>query len=311
MRILVTGATGFVGSFICDGLHAQNFDFRRVSRIKPETDDDFLVSDISKFTDWSGAFQRISVVIHAAARVHVMNDESVDSLTEYRNVNVDGTMNLARQAADSGVSRFIYISSIKVNGEKSTEPFKYNDKHSPKDFYSISKSEAELSLIALSKETLMDIVIIRPPLIYGAGVKANFASLLNVVKNGFPLPFSLVNSNKRSMVSVYNLVDLIVNCVYNPNAANQVFLVSDDCDLSTVDLIKKMAFALGKAPRLFPVPVLLFRLLGKITGKAAMVERIVGSLQVDIVHTKETLGWKPPFSVSESMNLTVKNHDNS
>ncbi|GHB12387.1 UDP-glucose 4-epimerase [Shewanella indica] len=267
----------------------------------------YFKSSIDSQSKYSLLLENVDTVIHCAARVHVMNEQSLNPLNEFREVNTAGTMNLARQAAEIGVKRFIFISSIKVNGE-STEigkPFRASDERRPEDFYGQSKSEAEEQLLELAKGSGLEVVIIRPTLIYGPGVKANFASLLNLVSKGLPLPFGCMTENKRSLVSVKNLVDLIVTCIDHPKAANQVFLVSDDNDVSTAAMVKYIAQALGKLSRLLPVPLWCYRLVGKITGKTDVVNRLLGSLQVDISHTKETLGWKPPQTLEEGFKETA------
>lgn len=254
------------------------------------------------------AFHNVKVVIHCAARAHIMDDDSDNPLDDFREVNTAGTINLARQAVDAGVKRFVFISSIKVNGEYTLSgiPFTPTDTRSPEDFYGQSKSEAEEQLLELSKNTGLEVVIIRPTLVYGPGVKANFASLLNLVSKGLPLPFGCITNNKRSLVSVKNLVDLIIICIDHPKAANQVFLVSDDHDVSTASMVKHMSKALGKSSRLLPVPLWCYRLVGKITGKTDVVDRLSGSLQVDITHTKETLGWVPPQRLEEGFKDTAE-----
>jgi UDP-glucose 4-epimerase len=237
-----------------------------------------------------------------------MNDVSQDPLTEFRQINTEGTLNLARQAFSSGVKRFIYISSIKVNGESTTDtkPFKFDSERKPLDPYGISKFEAETQLLSLGKETGMEIVIIRPPLVYGEGVKANFASLMKLVKKGLPLPFIWINKNKRSLVSVYNLCDLIKVCIDHPKAANNVFLVSDDNDLSSAEMIALMSKVQNKANLSLPVPVWLYKLVGKLLSKEDVIDRLTGSLQLDIEHTKNTLDWKPPYSVEHGFKLAAK-----
>ncbi|MCU8093306.1 SDR family oxidoreductase [Shewanella sp. SM20] len=310
MKVLLTGTTGFVGSVLISKLkkctHVKVLS--AVRKLSSSIDDDsIVVGDIDGSTDYSATINCVDVIIHCAARVHVMNDGCVDPLSLYREVNTAGTINLARQAFEAGVKRFIFISSIKVNGE-STEigkPFTESDVRNPEDFYGQSKSEAEEQLLKLAKGTGLEVVIIRPTLVYGPGVKANFASLLNLVSKGLPLPFGCITDNKRSLVSVKNLVDLIVTCIDHPKAANQVFLVSDDHDVSTASMVKHMSKALGKSSRLLPVPLWCYRLVGKITGKSDVVNRLVGSLQVDITHTKKTLGWAPPQTLEEGFKETA------
>ena len=249
----------------------------------------------------------VKVLIHCAARVHIMDDNSANPIDEFRAVNTKGTLNLATQAAQAGVKRFIFVSTIKVNGESTTGRTPFNEQeNAPEDPYGVSKAEAEQQLLALGQQADMEIVIIRPPLVYGEGVKANFASLMRLVNKGFPLPFRAINKNKRSLVSVYNLVDLIKICVEHPAAANQVFLVSDDHDLSTAEMVQLMAKVQGKSNWAIPVPPALFSLAGAIFGKKQVVDRLIGSLQVDITHTKITLNWAPPYSVEDGFKFSAK-----
>ncbi len=305
--ILITGSNGFLASYLVD--FTKTFDIRLLDR-NTNTHPGYLFFKrcIGASEDYSDALDGVKIVIHCAARVHLMNDKSLDPLKEFRQVNTEGTINLARQAINSGAKRFIFISSVKVNGESTDigRPYTTSDFRKPEDFYGQSKSEAEEQLLELAKETGLEVVIIRPTLVYGPGVKANFASLLNLVAKGVPLPFGCINSNKRSLVSVKNLVDLIVTCIDHPNAVNQVFLVSDDHDVSTASMVKHMSQALGKSCRLLPVPLWCYRLAGKLTGKTDVVDRLLGSLQVDIKHTKDTLGWTPPQTLEEGFKETAE-----
>jgi nucleoside-diphosphate-sugar epimerase len=244
----------------------------------------------------------MAVVVHLAARVHVMDDKVSDPLLEFRKVNADATLNLAKQAASAGVKRFIFISSIKVNGE-STElgkPFQADDTVMPDDAYGLSKHEAEAALLRLGTATGMEVVVIRPPLVYGAGVKANFYSMMRWLDKGIPLPLGAIN-NKRSFVALDNLVDLIITCINHPSAAGQIFLVSDDEDLSTSELLRLMATALGKPARLLAVPVSVLQFVAKRLGKQAIAQRLCSSLQLDISKTRQMLGWTPPVSVTEAL----------
>lgn len=310
-RIFITGGSGFVGGALLSILPVSEISiFGRKNPSIPGIR--FIRGEIQADTEYLAAFNNVDVVVHLAARVHIMNDPSLDPLSSFRIVNTEGTLNLARQAAEAGVKRFIFLSSIKVNGESTSNsaPFTAFDDCLPEDPYGISKSEAEEKLLLLGDKTGMEIVIIRPPLVYGAGVKANFASLMSLVGKGFPLPFRAINQNKRSLVSVYNLVDLIRVCIDHPKAANQVFLVSDDDDVSTSRMVSLMAKVQGKANLSFPVPVWCFKLLGKLFKKKAVVDRLVGSLQLDIEHTKNTLDWAPPFTVEHGFKLAAKNNEN-
>ncbi|KKO47837.1 hypothetical protein VT06_14685 [Arsukibacterium sp. MJ3] len=299
--ILLTGATGFVGRAVASELKTS--ELRLLSRKDPHIAEGiFCKAEISSSSVHLIYLDKVDVVVHSAARVHVMADTAVDPLEEYRAVNVAGTLNLARQAAVAGVKRFIFVSSVKVNGEATTdgETFRCDDEPKPEDPYGISKAEAECGLREISIETGMEVVIIRPPLVYGPGVKANFASMLKFASKNLPLPLGAIH-NKRSMVALDNLVDLIVTCIDHPKAANQTFLVSDDRDVSTTQLLQMMTRAAGKKPWLLPVPMSWLKFAGKLTGKQAVVDRLCGNLQVDISHTKTTLGWSPPITVEEGI----------
>lgn len=310
MNILITGATGFVGKRLVKYLHESTI-YSPIAAVRKTSSDHCLVNtvqvgDITAETDWQVALSGCNVVIHAAARVHMLNDQSANPLAEFRRVNVDGTLNLARQAAKAGIRRFVFISSIKVNGEETCagHPYFAGDEPAPIDPYGISKYEAEQGLRALAKDTGMDVVIIRPPLVYGEGVKGNFQTMIKWLKKSIPLPLGSVN-NKRSFVAVDNLVNLISICIEHPEAANQVFLVSDGHDLSTSELLKAMGQALGKPVCLLRIPYWLMNGVAQITGKKAMVQRLFGSLQVDISKTKELLNWSPPQAVNEALLKTV------
>lgn len=300
-KILITGHTGFIGKALVKALTIDNIVMIGRRRLDKQLGSFFQKSLDSK-ESFADCLSEVSVVIHAAARVHVMADTATDPLDEYRAVNTAGTLNLARQAATAGVKRFIFISSIKVNGEGTTtgKPFLYNDTPQPEDPYGISKAEAEVGLMQIATETGMEVVVIRPPLVYGPGVKANFAAMLKLAKKNLPLPLGAIH-NKRSLVALDNLVDLIITCIDHPKAANQTFLVSDNSDVSTTELLQMMTRAVGKKPRLIPVPVSWLKLAGKLTGKKAIIDRLCGNLQVDISHTKQTLGWQPPITVEEGI----------
>jgi nucleoside-diphosphate-sugar epimerase len=308
MKIMITGASGFIGSKLLEQLPADST--LSLGRDKPQGQSSvsFFKLEINNETDYSAALSDVDVVVHLAARVHVMNDSVSDPLEEYREVNTRGAVNLARQAASEGAKRFVFISSIKVNGEGTSQnkPFTPADEHAPEDDYGLSKSEAEQQLFEIGQESGMEIVVIRPTLVYGPGVKANFAALLNLVSKGIPLPFGCIKDNRRSLVSVTNLVDLIVTCIDHPKAANQIFLVSDDHDVSTSEMVAQMAKALGKASFQLPVPKWGYRLAGRLFGKQDVVDRLLGSLQVDITHTKETLNWTPPQTLEAGFQETAQ-----
>ncbi|NIY83300.1 UDP-glucose 4-epimerase family protein [Vibrio hepatarius] len=306
-NLLVTGYSGFVGSHFLK-TYGNSDNVNLLGRSTPPQCSTYLNASIDTKSDYYSVLTGMDVVVHIAARVHVMKDTVRNPLEEYREVNTCGTINLARQAAKVGVKRFIFLSSIKVNGDSTSLdwPFTYADAHAPGDDYGLSKSEAEQQLFDIGKESGMEIVVIRPPLVYGPGVKANFASLMNLVAKGVPLPFGCIHNNRRSLVSIVNLVDLMMTCIDHPKAANQVFLVSDGHDISTSDMVKKMANAIGKPIWQLPIPVWGYRMVGNLFGKSDVVDRLVGSLQVDISHTKETLGWKPPQSIDDGFKETAK-----
>lgn len=306
--ILITGSNGFLGSRIVERSHGKDLALLDRGTENKHTSYPFFQSEINSLDDYSQALIGCSAVIHCAARVHVMDDKVENPLSLYREANTAGTLNLAKQAIKAGVKRFVFISSIKVNGESTqlTKPFTSSDSHASQDDYGLSKSEAEQQLLEVAKGSGMDVVIIRPTLVYGPGVKANFASLMNLVSKGIPLPFGCITNNKRSLVSVDNLVDLIITCIDHPKAANQVFLVSDDDDVSTSTMVREMAIALGKPTRQLPVPVWLYKLIGKLFNKSDVVDRLTGSLQVDIKHTKEILGWNPPQTLQDGFKQTAE-----
>lgn len=308
--ILVTGASGFVGRSLISRLVNDSLEVRACVRKGhfPLSDTVDVVDghNLSDNTDWHNVLEGVGVVMHLAARVHVMKDKVADPLAEFRKVNVDGTLNLAQQAAMAGIKRFIFISSIKVNGEHTEKgrPFTENDAPNPQDAYGISKLEAEQGLLKIAQQTGMEVVIIRPPLVYGPGVKANFASMMKAIRRKMPLPFGSIN-NKRSFVYVENLVSLIVCCINHANAANQTFLVSDGQDLSTTELLRGCAVALNVNTWLLPVPKKIIEVAATLLGKRDVAQRLCGNLQVDITKTRTLLGWAPPITVEEGLKITA------
>jgi nucleoside-diphosphate-sugar epimerase len=311
--ILVTGATGFVGNAVLQRLLAED-QSRRVTvavrrdgqkwplRVLPR-----VTGDLAPASDWSVALDGVSAVIHCAARVHVMADNAANPLDEFRRVNLHGTLNLARQAAAAGVLRFVFVSSIGVNGAETFQnPFTDQDQAVPHSPYALSKYEAELGLHALAAETGMEVVIIRPPLVYGPGAPGNFGSLMRWLLRGVPLPLGAIH-NQRSLVALDNLVDLILTCLTHPAATNQTFLVSDGEDVSTTELLRRMGQALGCSVRLVPVPVSWLKLAAAIVGKRDVAQRLCGSLQVDIEKTRRLLGWTPPISLDEGLKRAAVN----
>jgi nucleoside-diphosphate-sugar epimerase len=308
--ILVTGATGFVGRVLCERL-LSDFHVRVSVRIAetpanlPAGVQAAPIESIGPDTDWSTALTGIDTVIHLAARVHVMDETSGDPLTAYRQVNVAGTESLARQAVSHGVRRFIFLSSVKVHGEETEVPYTEQLHPAPQDAYGVSKLEAENILHKISAETGLEVVIIRPPLIYGPGVKANFLNLLKAVDKGVPLPLASI-TNARSLIYLGNLIDAVITTINHPQAVGQVFLISDGEDVSTPKLIRLVATALNRRAWLLPFPPVLMRLAGKLAGKSMAADRLLGSLVVDSGKIRRELGWKPPFTMAEGLAVTAK-----
>ncbi|MGJ0484850.1 MAG: UDP-glucose 4-epimerase family protein [Methylomicrobium sp.] len=311
-KVLVTGANGFIGMPLCSALVKRQAMVRRTVRKAATAPSGFpalAVGNIDSATDWMEALHNIDVVIHLAARVHLIQDTAADPLAEYRKVNVEGTLNLARQALQAGVKRFILISSIKVNGEITPpgRPFLADDCPAPEDPYGISKREAENALRAICLNSAMEFVIIRPPLVYGPGVKGNFLSMMYWLDKGIPLPLASLR-NKRSLLAVDNLVDLILTCIAHPAAANQIFLAADGEDLATPELLQRTAAALGTRVRLLPMSPGLLNFAARCLGKTASIQKLCGSLQVDIDKTREKLGWHPPLSVDQALRATAEHY---
>ena len=309
-RYLVTGASGFVGGFLCRRLVALGVPVRGVFRSTPSAPlaeiEQCLIGTINGQTDWASALQGIDVVIHLAARVHVMRESADDVLNEFRRVNVVATERLARSAAASGVKRLVYVSSIKVNGEATHDEKKFTaaDTPTPQDPYGISKWEAEQALHRVAQETGLEIVNVRPPLVYGPGVKGNFLRLLQLISRGFPLPLASV-SNLRSMIYLGNFVDALALCADHPAAQGKTYLLCDGEDISTPHLIRNIARLMEKPCRLWPSSPTLLKLAGYITGKSDEVERLVGSLQIDSSPIRRELGWTPPYTLDQGLADTV------
>ncbi|MEM7282480.1 MAG: SDR family oxidoreductase [Pseudomonadota bacterium] len=303
-RVLITGGNGFVGSALVPYLLKQSFSViasTRSSEFLPPGVTPFPIVDLSDDMDWRGALEGVDTVFHLAGRAHVMGESKADALAAHRKINVDVTRNLGKQTVDHGVRRFVYISSIKVNGEATTDtPFSARDPVDPKDPYGLSKLEAEQALKEVLEGSNTDLVIVRPPLIYGPGVKANFLSLLGLVRKRWPLPLANLD-NRRSMISLTNLCDVLSRCATEDGALGRTFLVSDDDDVSTSRLLRLMSIAMKSKSGLFPFPVSLLKVGASLVGKGAQVNRLCGSLQVDISDTKRCLSWAPPLSVEQGV----------
>ena len=310
LRILVTGATGFVGSAVLaraalDPTLQLRGAVRRAVTLADGVEP-VAIGDLAPVTNWAQAVSGIDAIVHTAARVHQTRDSAADPLAEYRRINVASTVNLARQAVEAGVRRFVFLSSIKVNGERTLpgRSFTADDVPAPIDPYGISKLEAEHALRELSQEFGMEMVIVRPVLIYGPGVKANFLSMMRWIDRGIPLPLGAI-PNQRSFVALENLVDLIMTCLHHPAAANQTFLVGDGEDLSTTELLRRTAASMGRRSRLIPVPASALRTVARLLGRGDFAQRLCDSLQVDISKTRELLGWAPPVTVHDALKRTA------
>lgn len=326
MRVLVTGASGFIGQALCQALSRSGHTVRRVIRARAtndrapdsrfanpsvdgmaaETMETVGIDVIGPETNWSQALAGIESIVHLAARVHVLKETAADPLTEFRQVNVAGSERLARMAVAAGVRRLVYVSSVKVNGESTSSgrAFSEEDAPSPQDAYGLSKWEAEQALLEVARETGLEVVIVRPPLVYGPGVGGNFLRLMNWIDRGWPLPLGSV-SNARSLIYLGNLVDVLTICVESPRAAGKIFLASDGEDVSTPELIRRLARVMGRQPRLISIPPAILRIAGLLTGKSAETERLLGSLCVDSSRIRRELQWTPPFPLEQGLRETA------
>src|SRR4030066_10833 len=312
-NVLVTGATGFIGSHLCADLRRRGYRVKSALHRQPDgvlprdhIGESVIVGNIDAATDWSQALVGVDSIVRLAARVHVMREHVTNPLAAYRAINTFGTAHLARSAAAAGVRRLVFVSSIKVNGETTTvKPFTAHDQPGPMDAYATSKWEAEKALQQIGRETGLEVVIIRPPLVYGPGVKGNYLRLLRMVKCGIPMPFGSCN-NKRSFVYLDNMVDLLVLCLTHAQASSQTFLVSDDEDLSTAELVTLLARTMETKPRLISMSPTWLEAAAKLVGKPGIYERLCGSLQLDIRHTRQHLQWAPPVSAGEGIARTAR-----
>ena len=310
-KVLITGASGFIGRALCAKILAEGWQVRGTFRSEsdgsrlPDGVDAVSIASIDSNTKWDDALAGIDTVVHLAARVHIMDDTCSDPIAEYRKINVEGTKCLAVAAANAGVKRFIFISSIKVNGEGRASAYTEDDDEAPVDPYGLSKWNAEQELRKIADKTGIEVVILRPPLVYGPGVKANFLRLFKIVKRGIPLPLSSIK-NQRSFIYLGNLIDGIITCINHTEAAGNTFLVCDEESISTPGLIRKIALALEKPALLFPISPFLMRLAGKLLGKSAAIDRLLGSLTIDSNRISEKLEWKPPYTMDQGIRETAK-----
>lgn len=313
-RILVTGANGFVGRQLCRSLSQKGFWVKaavRQTAIAPKEEMQYIpVGDIGPDTDWTEALYGVHLVVHLAGRAHIRRDSSANSMAEYERINTLGTIRLAQMAAAAHVKRFLFLSSVKVNGEETHgQPFAETDRPAPLDFYAVSKWKAEEGLLHLHRQGELSVVIIRPPLVYGPGVRANFLQLIRLVDSGLPLPLGKIQ-NKRSLVGLRNLIEFITVCLHDPSAAGELFLVSDQEDLSTADLVQRLAGFLGRSPYLLPIPYQFMAIMARIMGKQEAFNKLCHSLQVDVEKSRKVLHWNPPFSVNEELEHTIQWYKN-
>lgn len=307
MRFLVTGASGFIGRPLCMALAEAGHTVRAATRGTPlEAFETVVTGEIDGNTDWRGALAGIDVIVHLAARVHVMQEHAIDPLAAYMAANAEGTRTLAEQAAQAGVRRFVLVSSVKVNGEATApgQAWREDDAPAPLDPYGVSKLHAEQSLRDVAARTGMEAVIVRPPLVYGPGVGANFARLMRLVDKGYPLPFGAIR-NRRSMVYVGNLVDALMTCALHPAAANETFFVADEPPLSTGELVVALASAQGKPNRLFTLPTCILAAAGRLTGQREAIRRLTESLVISSDKIRTTLDWQPPYSMNAGLVATA------
>ncbi len=310
--VLVTGASGFVGRRVCERALGLGMKVKGSHRspgsqsLVPQGVEKIQIPSVNGNTDWSNALTGVDVVVHLAGRVHIAKDTAKDPLATYREVNTAGTRWLARMAVNAGVRRLVYVSTIKVNGEKTaTAPFTETDAPRPQDAYAISKWESEQALHGIGAEFGLEIVILRPPLVYGEGVGANFLRLLNLVRRGIPLPLASV-PNRRSLIYVKNLADAVLTSATHPRAKGETFLVSDGNDISTPELIRRIANAMNLPARMFPCPPRLLSIVGGLVGSSAELDRLLGSLVIDSAKIRSECGWMPPYTMSQGLKKTVE-----
>lgn len=312
MNFLISGANGFVGKALCTELTHRGHHITAAVRSQNSLIKDtntIVIGEIDNNTNWVDALRNVDVVVHLAARVHIMNDDTGDSLEKFLKINLHGTSNLAEQAAQSGVRRFVYVSSIKVNGEQTepTQTFTESDKPNPQDPYSLSKWQAEQKLHRIAQKTGLEIVIVRPPLVYGPDMKGNLARILTVITKRIPLPFASIN-NLRSLVYVENLVDALITCSTHSAAAGKTYLVCDDADISTTNLLRQLGNGMGCPASLFPFPTNWLRALGKLSGKSDIIGRLCGSLRIDSGKIQRDLNWTPPYTLYQGLRTTAESY---
>jgi len=313
-KILVTGASGFIGKTLCNKLIKLSFNVQGAVRSLDSLTFDYnfkavTVGEIGANTNWINALKDIDCIIHCAGKAHSISKKN--NINMYHSINTEGTKNLAEQAVKAGVKRLVFLSSVKVNGESTGKTFNnkiFTNKSvlNPKDAYSISKFESEKLLWKISSKTDLEVVVVRLPLVYGYGVKGNLMRLIKLIKSGIPLPFDLIK-NQRSLIGIDNLVDLLVRCIEHPDAKSKTFLVSDGEDLSTPELLKNIASAMGRSAFMFPFPISLLKFFGFVLGKSSEIDRLTGSLQIDNNYTKKILNWSPPISVQEGIKRMIQN----